>query len=132
MENLRSHRITQLTTTETPHIINATFDCVYEEEFRLRDGYRWSPDGRSIAFWQLDTEGVREFPLINHTDTLYPQIQKIQYPKAGEQNAACRVGVIGIEGGTPRLARCSGRSSQPLHLPARMARELPAHCAPAA
>ncbi len=101
VENLRSHRITQLTTTKTPYIINATFDWVYEEEFRLRDGYRWSPDGRSIAFWQLDTEGVREFPLINHTDTLYPQIQKIQYPKAGEENAACRVGVIGIEGGTP-------------------------------
>ena len=30
-----------------------------KEEFSLRDGFRWSPDGQSIAFWQLDSSGVR-------------------------------------------------------------------------
>ena len=101
VEDLRAHRIRKLTSCDTPHIINGTFDWVYEEEFRLRDGYRWSPDGKSIAFWQLDTEGVREFPLINNTDSIYPKIQLIKYPKTGQVNSACRVGVVSIDGGDP-------------------------------
>jgi dipeptidyl-peptidase 4 len=33
-------------------IINGTLDWVYKEELDLRDGWRWSPDDRSIAYWQ--------------------------------------------------------------------------------
>lgn len=108
VENLHDHQITQITTTDSPTIINGTFDWVYEEEFRLRDGFCWSPDGKAIAFWQLDTKGVREFPLINNTDSLYPKIQHIQYPKVGEANAACRVGVVSITGGDPRWLKVPG------------------------
>ena len=40
-----------LTTDGAPGtVINGTFDWVYEEEFGLRDGFQWSPDGRQIAF----------------------------------------------------------------------------------
>ena len=39
-------------------IINGTFDWVYEEEFGLRDGFRWSPDGTRIAFFKLDETGT--------------------------------------------------------------------------
>ena len=88
------HRITKLTNSTSPDVINGTFDWVYEEEFGLRDGFRWSPDGKSIAYWQLDTTGVREFPLVNNTDSPYPRINPIKYPKVGETNAACRVGVV--------------------------------------
>ena len=35
-------------------LINGTFDWVYEEELDLRDGWRWSPDGQRIAYWQLE------------------------------------------------------------------------------
>ena len=101
VEKLNEPHIRKLTSCDTPHIINGTFDWVYEEEFRLRDGYRWSPDGKSIVFWQLNTEGVREFPLINNTDSLYPKISLIKYPKTGEVNSACRVGVINISGDEP-------------------------------
>ena len=41
-------------------LINGTFDWVYEEELDLRDGWRWSPDGQRIAYWQLNTDRVRE------------------------------------------------------------------------
>ena len=37
--------------------------------------------------------------LINNTDHLYPQLIPIPYPKAGEQNPSCRIGVVKIEGG---------------------------------
>ena len=38
----------------------------------MRDGFRWSPDGSRIAYWQFDTTGVGNFTLINNTDALYP------------------------------------------------------------
>ena len=101
VQDLRTLRITALTTDTSPHLINGTFDWVYEEEFYLRDGFRWSPDGGSIAFWQLNTEGVREVPLINNTEGLYPKAQWIQYPKTGEQNAACRIGVVDVGQANP-------------------------------
>ena len=94
VEDLRDGRITQLTNSQSPDEINGTFDWVYEEEFGLRDGFRWSPDGQSIAYWQLNTEGMREYPLVNTTDSLYPRITPVKYPKVGERNAACRVGVV--------------------------------------
>jgi len=59
VEDLKTRRITQLTKDGSKTIINGTFDWVYEEEFSLRDGFRWSPDGKWIAYWQLDTEGVK-------------------------------------------------------------------------
>ena len=52
--------------------INGTSDWVYEEELGVRDGFRWSPDGKSIAYWQFDTTGVGIFTLINDTDDALP------------------------------------------------------------
>ena len=80
--------ITRLTRDGSRTIINGTFDWVYEEELNLRDGFRWSPDGRRIAFWQLDASGVRDFDLINDTDSLYSFVVPVQYPKAGTTNSA--------------------------------------------
>ena len=108
VEDLGSRHITALTTTDSPDIINGTFDWVYEEEFSLRDGFRWSPDGRFIAYWQLNTEGVREVPLVNNTAGLYPTTQLIKYPKTGEMNAACRVGAVEIETGKTRWLAVPG------------------------
>jgi dipeptidyl-peptidase-4 len=108
VEDPRNHRITRLTTSSSPEIINGTFDWVYEEELDLRDGFRWSPDGKSIAYWQLNTGGVREVSLINNTDGLYPRVIRIKYPKAGETNAACRVGVVGVGGGETRWMEIPG------------------------
>jgi dipeptidyl-peptidase-4 len=99
VEDLRDGRITPLTHSKSADEINGTFDWVYEEEFGLRDGFRWSPDGESIAYWQLNTAGMREYPLVNATDSLYPRITPVKYPKVGEQNAACRIGVVPAVGG---------------------------------
>ncbi|HYW74615.1 MAG TPA: S9 family peptidase, partial [Pyrinomonadaceae bacterium] len=108
VEDLAGKRTTQLTLDGTKQIINGTFDWVYEEELGLRDGWRWSPDGRSIAYWQLNTEGVPDYYLINDTDSLYPKIVTIQYPTAGETNSAGRVGVVSADGGPTRWLQVSG------------------------
>ncbi|MGH7588692.1 MAG: S9 family peptidase [Gemmatimonadota bacterium] len=99
VEDLASGEITQLTTDGSRTIINGTFDWVYEEELDLQDGWRWSPDGERIAYWQLDASGVGEFLLLNSTDSLYSFTVPIQYPKAGTTNSAGRVGVVGSSGG---------------------------------
>ena len=75
------HRSSRPTGSET--IINGTSDWVYEEELGVRDGFRWSPDGRRIAYWQFDTTGVGIFTLINNTDTLYPVVTTHSVSEAG-------------------------------------------------
>ena len=98
-EDFSSGDVKQLTFDGNGDVINGTFDWVYEEEFGCRDGFRWSPDGQHIAYWQFDSEGVEIFNLINNTDTLYPVLTPIPYPKVGTTNSACRVGVIPADGG---------------------------------
>ena len=108
VEDLRDHRIIQLTEDGSETIINGTFDWVYEEEFGLRDGWRWSPDGKWIAYWQLDAEGIKTFYLINNTDSLYPELTPLQYPKVGETNSSSQIGVVSIEGGETRWFELEG------------------------
>jgi len=88
--------------------INGTSDWVYEEELGVRDGFRWSPDSEHIAYWQFDTTGVGIFSLVNNTDTLYPVITRIQYPKVGTTNSAVRAGVVDVKTGTTRWMKRPG------------------------
>ncbi|MGB7490151.1 MAG: S9 family peptidase [Thermoanaerobaculia bacterium] len=110
VEEIDGGSITPLTRDGSETIINGTSDWVYEEEFGIRDGFRWSPDGRHIAFWNFDSSGVDEFALINNTDTLYPEITLIPYPKAGTTNSAARIGVVGATGGEIRWMDVPGDS----------------------
>jgi len=99
VEDVANGAITRLTSDGSRTIINGTFDWVYEEELSLRDGFRWSPDGKSIAYWQLDASGVKDFDLIDDTDSLYSFVNPVQYPKAGTTNSAGRIGVVSATGG---------------------------------
>jgi dipeptidyl-peptidase-4 len=107
-ENLDDGKITQLTNDGSTTIINGTFDWVYEEEWDARDGFRWSPDSKLIAYWQLDACGVRDFYLINDTDSLYSYIIPVQYPKVGTTLSACKVGVVNADGGATTWMNVSG------------------------
>jgi dipeptidyl-peptidase 4 len=110
VEELASGTITPLTTDGSRTMINGTFDWVYEEELMnyYADGWRWSPDGASIAYWQLNADSVKNFHLINNTDSLYSKVIPIQYPKVGETNSAARIGVVSTAGGATRWLAMEG------------------------
>jgi dipeptidyl-peptidase-4 len=99
VEDLASGKQTRLTNDGSKTVINGTFDWVYEEEFFCQDGFRWSPDGTRIAYWQLDCSGVGEFLMIDNLSDRYSKVEPVQYPKAGTQNSSCRIGVVSASGG---------------------------------
>jgi len=95
-EDLASDRILQLTKDGTTRLINGTFDWAYEEEFGCQDGFRWSPDSKNIAYWQIDATKIKNFLLINNTDSLYSFTIPVEYPKVGQNPSPAKVGVVNI------------------------------------
>lgn len=84
-----------VTSTEgTRKLINGTFDWAYEEELDCRDGFRWSPDGQHIAYWQIDANKIKDYLMLNTTDSTYPFVIPVEYPVAGETPSPYRIGVI--------------------------------------
>ena len=112
LEDLTSGKITPLTTDGTDRIINGTFDWVYEEELACRDGFRWSPDSKHIAYWRLDASDIRFFDMIDNTDSLYSFVVPVEYPKTGQNPSAARIGVIAVDGGATRWMDIPGDNIQ--------------------
>jgi dipeptidyl-peptidase-4 len=95
-EDIQTGEIKQLTKDGTDRVINGTFDWAYEEEFDCRDGFRWSNDSKSIAFWQLDARKIRNFLMINTTDSIYSFNIPVEYPKVGETPSPYKIGVVDV------------------------------------
>ena len=111
-QDLDTQKITQLTSDGSDDIINGTSDWVNEEELFLRNCIRWSPDSKSIAYWQFDQSGVGEYTLINDTESEYPVTFKYKYPQPGTTNSAVRAGIVSVSGGPTRWIKLSGDPRQ--------------------
>ena len=83
VENLKRGKIKQLTKRDKSSIINGTVDWAYEEEFGIRDGFKWSPNGKRIAYFQFDTEGVGSFHIVNYLAGNYSQVIDPALPQGG-------------------------------------------------
>lgn len=94
----------QLTVDGDDNILNGVFDWVYEEEFGRPDAFRWSPDGRYIAFWRTDQSRVKTFYMLDRMST-YPSLTALKYPKVGEKNAVVRIGVADLKTGNIAFMR---------------------------
>ena len=99
-------------TNNTPKLINGTFDWAYEEELEDRDGFRWSPDGQHIAFWQIDANQVKDYLMLNTTDSTYPFVIPVEYPVAGESPSPYKIGVIDVATGVNRWMNIPGDPRQ--------------------
>ena len=111
-EDLASGRVTRLTFDGGPEIINGTSDWVNEEEFGIRDGFRWSPDSAALAFWRFDTSRVPTFTMIDNTSGLYPVTTAFKHPKPGQPNSAVRAGVVPVSGGPVVWMKTPGDPSE--------------------
>lgn len=125
LEDAQSGKITALTKDGSDTIVNGTSDWVYEEELDIRDAFRWSPDGKRIAYWQFNTSGVKNFPLIYNAGApyevkthvpypeygFYPVVKDIPYPEPGTPNSSWRIGVVKITGGKTEWMQVPGDST---------------------
>jgi len=96
VQDIATNKVKQLTFDGSTKLINGTFDWAYEEEFFCRDGFRWSPDSKQIAFWQIDARKTKNYLMINNTDSLYPFVKPVEYPVAGEPPSPFKIGVVNI------------------------------------
>lgn len=87
---------TSLTKQGTEDLLVGRFDWVYEEEFGIRTGFEWSPDSKSIAYFQLDTSHEINFPIVDFIP-VHNTVEYLKYPKAGERNAIVRIGVVSLQ-----------------------------------
>ncbi len=111
-EDVSTGKRTQLTTDGTRNRINGTFDWAYEEEFGCRDGFRWSPDSKQILYWQVDASQIRDFLMIDNTDSIYSYTIPVEYPKVGESPSPTRLGVVAASGGPTRWLTLPGDPAQ--------------------
>jgi dipeptidyl-peptidase-4 len=79
---------------------NGLAEYVAQEELDRREGFWWSPDGRWVAFEEVDE---RHIPLyvITHQgkETTGPEArEEHRYPFVGAENAHARLGVVSADG----------------------------------
>jgi dipeptidyl-peptidase 4 len=86
----------QLTNDATETSYNGRFGWVYEEEFSIVDGWQWSPDSKTIAYWHEDESKIPVYNLTNWMP-LHLELIPIRYPKPGDPNPIEKIGVVSIE-----------------------------------
>ena len=112
VEEVTNGNFKKITNDGTRKLINGTFDWAYEEEFGLRDGFRWSPDGSKIAFWQIDATKIRDYFMLNTTDSNYSKIIPVEYPKVGESPSPAKIGVANVSSGQIKWMQINGDPQQ--------------------
>jgi dipeptidyl-peptidase-4 len=91
----------QLTNDKSEDILNGQADWVYAEELNVRSNYFWSPNGKQIAFLQMNESQVPVYPLANWLPTR-ATVDLQKYPKPGDPNPEVRLGVVESKGGRIR------------------------------
>jgi dipeptidyl-peptidase-4 len=96
--NLATHQEKRLTSDASEHVYNGHFDWVYEEEFGVAQAWKWSPDSRYIAYWQLNDSAEPEIQISDYSG-LHQEWEKIRIPQVGDSNATVRIGIVNVATG---------------------------------
>jgi dipeptidyl-peptidase-4 len=97
VQELATNRGVRITTDGSSTILNGTTTGVYVG--LNSGGFRWSPKGTHIAFVQFDADGVRQFQIINYTDSLYSIVRSRPHVKPGDTLPSARLGIVPADGG---------------------------------
>jgi dipeptidyl-peptidase-4 len=89
-------QLRQLTTDGEGTVQNGVAEFVAQEEMGRFTGYWWSPDGRYIAYTQIDEGPVS---VVQRPAYYADRVEVIEqrYPATGQSNALVRVGVVDVE-----------------------------------
>jgi dipeptidyl-peptidase-4 len=96
-----------LTRDGNDNLLNGEVDWVYREELYSRSNYFWSPDGRAIAFLEMNEKDVPTYPITDWIPT-HPTVDNERYPKAGDPNPAVRIGIVSSNGGKVKWISAGG------------------------
>ena len=78
------------------NIVSGQF--VSRNEFNIKDGIFWSPDGKKMAFYQKDESEVTSFPLFDITSRT-GKARYIKYPMTGMKSEQVSLGVYDVASG---------------------------------
>ncbi len=86
-----------LTRDDNENLLNGEVDWVYEEELFTRSNYFWSPDGKQIAFLQMNEKEVPTYPITDWMPT-HATVDQEKYPQPGDPNPVVRLAVVHSDG----------------------------------
>ena len=88
-------------------ILNGGLDWVYPEELGTSHGFAWAPDGKSIAYMQMDERPVTSFPIVDFMP-VGNAVATEKYPLAGEKNPRVNLRVVTLASGADSLVYDAG------------------------
>lgn len=100
----QSSEVRRLTKDGSADLLNGILDWVYQEEVYGRGNFRafwFSPDGRRLAFLQLDQSPVLHYK-VSDSIAYRQQLEDTRYPKAGDPLPIARVWIADVESGELR------------------------------
>jgi len=107
VRNVKRGQEEALTRDGNENLLNGEVDWVYLEELYTRSNYSWSPDGKTIAFLQMNEKEVPTYPIVDWIPT-HPTVDMEKYPKAGDPNPNVRIGVVPSSGGKVKWISAGG------------------------
>ncbi len=124
--DLVSGTVTPLTSGATATLQRGTADFIAAEELDRQDGAWWSPDGRFLAYEEVDSAGVEPHYIASAVDPSR-EPDEFRYPRTGTDNPKLRLGIVSASGGAtvwaqwdnkefPYLARVTWPRKGPLSL----------------
>lgn len=79
-------------------LLNGEVDWVYAEELDVRSNYFWSPNGKDIAYLQMEESKVPSYPITNYAP-VHATVEMEKFPQPGDPNPTARIGIVSSSGG---------------------------------
>jgi dipeptidyl-peptidase-4 len=106
VRDLGSGRLTPLT---TDGVVGSVGNGVGETHPAYpQGGASWSPDGRQIAYAQVDSRAVPLRPMLDPAEPTYPKVLYSRFMRVGTPLPRLRAGVVSVEGGATRWISIPG------------------------